>query len=314
MSVELEACLPAALRGPATTITPIAAGLSGAGVYRVVAAAARYVLKVAAPHEPLDGWRVRTDIQRAAAAAGVAPRVVHVDEDRHAVVSDLVADQSLVARFANPAARAEAIGAALGRVHALPIPPGVTTKAPRAFLAEVWPSLDGFPVPAWAGDVVRRALDEAPPPADRAPVLSHNDVNPSNLVYDGERYLLLDWDAAGPNDPCYDLATIAVFLNFDAATSAHLIAAHDQAPVAATLPTSFLYLRRLIAALCGTLFLRVARSGGHPGAAGDESLDHAPTLADIHGGMRAGTVDVRTPAGQWQFAQALLKTSVTPLA
>ncbi|MCA9673825.1 MAG: phosphotransferase [Kofleriaceae bacterium] len=310
MSAELEACLPVELRGPGTTIAPIAAGLSGAGVYRVEAAGHAYVLKVAPPHERRDGWRVRTDILRAAADAGVAPRVVHVDEARHAVVTELVVDRSLVARFVDPAARATAIGAALRRVHALPIPPGATSKDPREFLGEIWAGLAGFPLPAWIGDAVRRALDEAPPPPDRAPVLSHNDVNPSNLIHDGERVLFLDWDAAGPNDPLYDLAAVAVFLDLDDAASALLIAAHDQAPVATALPARFRYLRRVVAALCGALFLHIARAGGHPGASGGETFELAPTLADVHGGLRTRAVSARTPDGQWQYGQALLKASV----
>ena len=309
MSTELEACLPVEMRGPGTTIAPIAAGLSGAGVYRVEAAGRAYVLKVAPPNEPLDGWRARAGILRAAADAGVAPRVVHVDETRHAVVTELVADRSLIARFVAPATRAAAIGAALRRVHALPIPAGATGKDPRVSLGAIWAGLAGFPLPAWIGDVVRRALDEPPPPPDRAPVLSHNDVNPSNLVYDGERVLFLDWDTAGANDPFYDLAAVAVFLRMDDATSAKLIAAHDQAPVAAQLPARFIYLRRMVAALCGSLFLHVARAGGHAGARGHETFDLAPTLGDVHGGMRAGAISARTPDGQWQFGQALLKMS-----
>ena len=308
MSSELEACLPVELRGPDTTIAPIAAGLSGAGVYRVEAAGRVYVLKVAPPHEPLDDWRTRAGILRAAADAGVAPRVVHVDETRHSVVTELVADRSLFARL-DPASRAAAIGAALRAVHALPIPTGATSKDPRVFLAAIWAGLDGFSLPAWIGDVVRRALDEPPPPPDCAPVLSHNDVNPSNLVYDGERVLFLDWDAAGANDPFYDLAAVAMFLRMDDATSAQLIAAHDQAPVAAQLTARFIYLRRMVAALCGSLFLHIARAGGHTGARGHETFDLAPTLGDVHGGMRSGAIDARTPDGQWQFGQALLKTS-----
>jgi aminoglycoside phosphotransferase (APT) family kinase protein len=313
MSAELEACLPAELRGPDTTIAPIVAGLSGAGVYRVEVAGRAYVLKVAPPHEPLDSWRARASILRAAADAGVAPRVVHVDETRHAVVTELVADRSFIARFVDPATRAAAIGelgAALRRVHALPIPAGATGKEPRVFLGAIWAGLAGFPVPAWIGDAVRRALDEPPPPPDRAPVLSHNDVNPSNLVYDGERLLFLDWDSAGANDPFYDLAAIAVFLRMDDETSAQLIAAHDQAPVAAQLTARFIYLRRMVAALCGSLFLHIARAGGHAGARGQETFDFAPTLGDVYERMRAGAISARTPDGQWQFGQALLKASV----
>jgi aminoglycoside phosphotransferase (APT) family kinase protein len=313
VDADLEACLPAALRGPTTTIAKIGAGLSGAGVYRVDAGGRSYVLKIAGPRDAVDGWRARTAILRAAAEAAVAPAVVHVDEERRAVVTELVVDRSFVARFAHPSTRDAAIGelgAMLRRVHALPVPDGaVAGREPRAFLDEIWTGLRGFPLPAWTDDIVRRVLDEPPPPAERAPVLSHNDPNPSNLVYDGSRLLLLDWDTAGANDPFHDLAAVAVFLRLDDATCAQLIAAHDEAPVAASLPACFVYLRRTIAALCGAMFLHVARTSGHVGARGDETLELAPTLADVHGGMAAGTLSVRAPDGQWAFGQALLKAS-----
>lgn len=313
MDADLEACLPSTLRGPATKIARIAAGLSGAGVYRVDAEGRSYVLKIAGPRDAVDGWRARTAILRAAADAGVAPAVVHVDDERRAVVSELVVGRSFVARIAQPSTRDAAIGelgAVLRRVHALPLPDGaVAGREPRALLAEIWTGLRGFPLPAWTGDVVRRVLDEPPPPAERAPVLSHNDPNPSNLVHDGARLLLLDWDTAGANDPFDDLAAVAVFLRMDDAACARLIAAHDDAPVAASLPAGFVYLRRAIAGLCGAMFLRVARASGHAGARGDETFALAPTLGEVHGSIGAGTLSARTPDGQWAFGQALLKAS-----
>jgi len=140
-------------------------------------------------------------------------------------------------------------------------------------------------------------------------VLSHNDPNPSNLVHDGARLLLLDWDSAGANDPFHDLAAVAVFLRLDDATCAQLIAAHDDAPIAASLPVGFVYLRRAIAGLCGAMFLHLARAAGHAGARGDETLELAPTLGDVHASMRAGTLSARTPDGQWAFGLALLQAS-----
>ena len=51
--MTLEVCLPETLRGPATTITPLGGGLSGAGVYRVEAGGRGYVLKVARADAPV---------------------------------------------------------------------------------------------------------------------------------------------------------------------------------------------------------------------------------------------------------------------
>jgi aminoglycoside phosphotransferase (APT) family kinase protein len=310
-TTELEACLPAALRGPTTAITRIAAGMSGAGVYRVTAGGAAYVLKVTRPEDPPDAWTARTQVLRAAAEAGLAPRVVHVDEARRAVVTELVVDRSFGARFTDPRTHAAALGelgATLRRVHALPLPPGAAPMESRAFLARSWAGLGDFPLPAWNADVVRRVLDEAPP-AGRAPVLSHNDANPTNLVYDGKRVLLLDWDNAGANDPLYDLAAVAVFFRMDDATCAQLIAAHDEAAVEVPLPARFRYQRREIAALCGALFLSLARAAGHPGARGGETFELTLTLADVHARLRVGELSARTADGQFAYGQALLKES-----
>ncbi len=313
--VSLEACLPAELRGPGTTITRIADGLSGAGVYRVEAGGQAYVLKTAAEGEALAGWRRRIGIQQLAADAGLAPRIVHVDEGRRAVLSELVVDRSFFALYGNPATREAAIsllGQTVRRVHELPLPPDADPADPRAFLAATRAALGpGFAVPAFVGDAVGCVLAEVAPAGERALVLSHNDVHPSNFLYDGENLLLLDWDTAGPNDPLYDLAAISVFLRMDPGSCERLVAAHDGAPATA-LPARFTYLRRLVAVLCGTNFLNIARQGGHPGGTAPETLDAAPSLGDFYQRMRSGSLSIATAEGQWWFGLALVKEGVAP--
>src|SRR4051812_3571948 len=84
---NLEDCLPPELRTSTTTLTRMAAGLSGARVYRVDAAGGAFVLKITDSREPLAAWRRKLGVQRLAADAGLAPRIAHVDEARRAVVS-----------------------------------------------------------------------------------------------------------------------------------------------------------------------------------------------------------------------------------
>jgi aminoglycoside phosphotransferase (APT) family kinase protein len=310
--MSLEACLPADLRGPTTTITRIAAGLSGAGVYRVEAAGQTFVLKVSGEDEPLAGWRRNLHIRQLAASAGLAPRVIHVDEARRAVVSIFVIDRSFPAFYLDPRTREAALallGRTLRRVHELPLPPEADSKDAREYLADIWSGLESnFAVPAFVGDAVGRVLAEEAPDRERALVLSHNDVNPSNLVYDGENLLLLDWETAGPNDPFYDLAAISVFARMDEESCQRLLAAYDGEPVS-TLPARFAYSRRLVAVLCGALFMRLAHRSGHAGATG-ETLDSTPSLGDFYQRMRSGSLSIATGEGQWWFGLALLKASV----
>jgi hypothetical protein len=179
-------------------------------------------------------------------------------------------------------------------------------SSPREALSFLSARFERFPVPAFAGEVIDRMLAEPPPPADRAPVLSHNDVNPSNIAFDGERVILLDWDVAGANDPLYDLAAPAVFFRFDEQSCAKLIAAHDGQPEQ-ELPARFLYMRRLVATLCGAMMLHLARQAGHPTT--DETLESALSLPDFYARLRTGSLDISTAEGRWQFGLALLKTA-----
>lgn len=50
------------------------------------------------------------------------------------------------------------------------------------------------------------ALEQAPRPAQL--VLCHNDLNPKNILLDGGKAWLIDWESAGMNDPLFDLALV----------------------------------------------------------------------------------------------------------
>lgn len=310
--MNLELSLPPDLRGPSTTITRVAAGLSGAGVYRVDANGAAYALKISDPAEPIERWRSKRDIQQLASDAELAPRIVHVDEGRRAMLSEFVVDQSFPALFMTPATREAALAMLAGtlrRVHDLPLPSSATRKDPRDFLAEITRGMGTeFVVPSFVEDAVRWGLTQEPPPADRAEVLSHNDVNPSNLVYDGHRILLLDWEVAGRNDPYYDLAAIAVFMRMDAETCRRFIELHDGATVT-VLPARFLYVRRLVATLLGSMFMQMPRDAVSAGLTGAETPDSVLSLAEFYQAMRSGTLSLASTQGKLAFALALIKES-----
>jgi hypothetical protein len=291
----------------------VAAGLSGAGVYRVEAEGRSFVLKLAGTAEPSAIWQQRCQTQALAAQAGLAPAVVQVDEPRRAVLSEFVVDRSFPMYYGDPRTREAAIaklGSLLSRLHALPLPPDAEPKLPRDVLTGIWSGLSGqFPLPSFAAEAVHRVLSEARPASDRPLVLSHNDVNPTNVVYDGERLLLLDWDTTGPNDPLYDPAAISVFLRMDEPSCLALLSEYE-ARTLSGLPERFAYNRRLVGALCGAVFLHLARHAGHPGVSEGETLESTLSLGDLYQQFRTGALSVATGAGKWRFGLALLKESL----
>jgi aminoglycoside phosphotransferase (APT) family kinase protein len=309
-NMSLGACLPTELRGPATTITRMAAGLSRAGVHRVEANGRAFALKIAGEAFSLDAWRRALLIQQFAASAGLAPPIVHTDESRRAVVSEFVTDRSFPAFLGNPRTREAAItllGRTLRRVHELPLPADADARDPAVQLTGLWSALTGFRVPDFVRDAVQRVLSAEAPAAGHA-VLSHNDVNPSNLLYDGERILLVDWETAGANDPFYDLAAISVFARMSEGDCRQMLTAHDGKPVA-ELPARFVYDRRLVAALGGAMFMTLARRRGHAGGNGSETLETALSLSEFYQQMRAGALNIATADGQWSFGLALARES-----
>lgn len=301
-----EECLPAELRGAATTIAPIGAGLSGAAVHRVEAASGTYVLKISAADEPFDAWRRKLELRRIAAEADLAPRIVHVDEARRAVVTEFVADGGFRMRMANPPTREasiEQLGRMLRRVHDLPLPADVESGDALAFLRDTAAAIPAnFPLPAFVRETVARVLAEEPPPVGRALVLSHNDANPTNLILaDDERLLLVDWETASRNEPYFDLATVSVFFRFDESSSLRLLSAYDGAP-ATQLPPRFAYDKRLVATMSGVKGLELAAKDGHLGDAHASPLP----LLEFYQRLRTGELDLNSPEGKWQFGLALV--------
>jgi aminoglycoside phosphotransferase (APT) family kinase protein len=303
--VTLAACLPAHLRGPDTTITRIAMGFSGAAVYRVEAGGQTFVLKVTDRTAPIETWRRLVRIHELAARASLAPSIIHVDEEQRAVVSAFVVDKSFAALYHNPHTRDIALDLAartLKGVHQIPAADS-EYRDPLEFLSTIWSAMaHDAGTPSFARDAIRHLLDEEPPPLDRDMALSHNDVNPTNLRYDGERVLLLDWDVAALNDPLYDLATIAMFFRMDDSACRRLLAVYDGAPSSA-IPERFIYNRRLVAVLCGAAFM-----GGTHGA---ETLEDTPPLGEIYRRMMSGALDLAAPEGRRAFGLALIKEGVT---
>jgi hypothetical protein len=153
---------------------------------------------------------------QAAADAGLAPRV------RYASAEDRISITDFVEAVPLPAADALArIPAALRMLHALPPFPGAPFNTTCTFLLKKGPVLDGFLQKFRASSILpegetaellagyeRVAAVCSRLDADLAP--GHNDLfKPDNMLFDGSRVWLVDWEASFQNDRYADLAVVA---------------------------------------------------------------------------------------------------------
>jgi len=153
---------------------------------------------------------------QAAADAGLAPRVWYTSTVDRISITDFVEAVTL------PAADALVrIPAALRTLHALPPFPGSPFNTTCTFLLNKGPALDGLLQRFRESSILPQNETEqllaryqqlaavySRCASDLAP--SHNDLfKPDNMLFDGKRLWLVDWEAAFQNDRYADLAVVA---------------------------------------------------------------------------------------------------------
>jgi aminoglycoside phosphotransferase (APT) family kinase protein len=306
--IALQQLLPETLFGEARSVTPIQIGLSGAGVYAVDTAKGKYILRIQSADSDRNIWVQHLLILRRAAEHGVAPPIVHVEDSAQAIVSVRINGAPLPSVLGNPTLRQTAITDVVSRIHALHTidVSGVEERDAVAYARnarETQSRRAGFPT--WAAQT-SSILDQASSvlARDTRRVVSHNDVNPGNVLWDGARSWLVDWEAAALGHPYYDLAAFVSFLDLDAERAHELLELQEQSRLDGAARETFTVLRRLVAVMVGNIFLSMVPSLGV--VAVPARID-APTLAQCYAAMRRGELDLQTAHGQAMFGLAFLR-------
>lgn len=192
-------------------LTPVSGGASGASIFRAEAGGRRYLLRVEGAEIPgLPRNPHRHVCARLAADAGVAPAIRYLDEAAGVMVTDFIEAKPLSAFPGGELQLAQALGELVARVQAGPAFPVLIDYL--ELMERRLNELDGsgrFPAGALDGHrqrlaAIRAAWADDPP----ALVPSHNDPNGGNILFDGERLWLIDWESAYRNDRFVDVAIV----------------------------------------------------------------------------------------------------------
>jgi aminoglycoside phosphotransferase (APT) family kinase protein len=230
---------------------------------------------------------------RAAAEAGIAPRVVYTNVEDKISITGFVHAQALPhsdALFRLPEL--------LRELHALPPFERAPFNTTCTFLLGKGPAVDGFLgkfrslklMPEDALDEFFARWEEIAAVYETDPsdlVASHNDLfKPDNILFDGDRVWLVDWEAAFLNDRYADLAVVAnQLVNTEEEERAFLHAYFGEAPDEHQLARFFVV--RQLTHLFYTMALLYA------GSASDWS-DPAPEFGEFHRRIWAGETDITT--------------------
>lgn len=236
---------------------------------------------------------------RAAAAAGVGPRVHHSEKD--AMIVDFCPGKTLTdAEFraacsASPAAADAAllvrVSTTLRKLHAIEVPEEMTAVASAGWApADVrkWIALaeqGGYtrlPMIARARELLEE-LEAAAGPPSTPPAFCHYDLLPDNLVVGrggDEGVWVIDFEYAAAGQPLMDLAVMAMGCDLSAAEEGNLLAAYHAASAPAPLapPDGLARLfacLKVLACLRETMWGVVAEVSGTSALAPEEAIAYA---------------------------------------
>jgi tRNA A-37 threonylcarbamoyl transferase component Bud32 len=192
---------------PLDAVVRLSGGASTAMLFRIEHRGRRYLLRIEGQASPLRNPEQYVSM-RMAVDAGIAPRILYLDDARRAVVMDFVAEQPLETYPGGRAALLQAIGALIRRLQDGPVFPAfvaypdIVTRL-LTYVSQTGLFVDGLMAPHLAR-LAQIAAAWAPP----ALVSSHNDLNPRNILFDGERLWVIDWESAYRNDALADVAVV----------------------------------------------------------------------------------------------------------
>jgi aminoglycoside phosphotransferase (APT) family kinase protein len=196
-------------------ISPLTRGFTSSLVFRIVVGGRPYALKMFLRESDMTEHFA---VLGAASEAGVAPRVHYANAEERLFLSDFVDAAPL-----SPSEALLRVARLLRQVHALPAfhdaPPHLNTTV--LFLLHPGRARHGFVkrfreagrLPAREFDALFACYDRIAsiyPVGDEEMVSCHNDMfNAGNILFDGTRLWLVDWEAAFRNDRYVDLTGAA---------------------------------------------------------------------------------------------------------
>lgn len=196
--------------------------------WRIDTPEGRFVLRLDGPawrRPGVDRPRERL-LHQAAAAAGLAPRVVAADLSAGVLVCEYVEGRIWAAHDLSGAAQLDRLGERLARLHALEPPHGAGRFDPQACAAQ-YLELAGDAAAAGGAPELLAGLRAAVLEIEAAgaePRIIHGDLVHGNLI-EGDRLWLLDWEYAQLSDPLYDVACVLAYYPLARPHAARLLAA-----------------------------------------------------------------------------------------
>jgi thiamine kinase-like enzyme len=212
---------------------PLGGGMTNLN-YRVRLGGSEYVVRVTSPeagHLEIDR-AAEFAASQVAASLGLGPAVAAFLPDVGCLVTHFIPGRPVPVEELRAPAMLGQVAAGIRAFHACPpIPSSFSAFRVVETYADTARS-HGAALPADYEPALRvsREIESALVDPEHLPVPCHNDLLNANLIYDGSRVRLVDWEYAGVGDRYFDLGNLSINNGFDEADDRELLTAYFGQP------------------------------------------------------------------------------------
>ena len=292
-------------------ITQLAGGLSTALVYKIVVNGEPYVLRVMMHTDAFTDPVRLFACMKLAADTGIAPQIYYADVDDALTITAHVDAKPMHANFPIYDDLLTELAEMVKAIHATPLFPKLVNfmDGVDGFITQFQAS-QRLPTEATAEHFRLYAkIQQKYPRHDPNVVSSHNDLNYNNILFDGTKFWIIDWEAAFQNDRYVDLANIANgFVNNEAQEETYLRVYFGDA-LDETKRARFFLMQQTCHFFYAMVMLQMVDARTPKGVLFDAKMQ-TPSYADFRQLIGTGQVQLSTNEGQLLFAKVMLNEAL----
>jgi len=284
-------------------------GMSTALVYRLTVNQQHYLLRIVMHTDELNDPKRQYHCMKLAADAGIAPHVYYADATDALSITAFINAPPIWENFTDSNTLLKQLGQYIKVIHALPLFPKLINFLDGVdIFIQQFQALKMFPE-----EVMKpyfssyRMIPECYQRKETDIVSSHNDLNPGNILFDGQQLWILDWETAFENDRFVDLAITAQFFAATGEQENVLLETYFGDTLDEEKRARFFLMKQVTYMYYAMIMLRLAATSQPAGIIHNPDMN-TPALQDVRTLIRNRELNLATYEGKLLYSKTLLNT------
>ena len=289
-------------------------GLSSALVYRITVESKNYLLRIVMRVDEVHDPQRQHICMGLAASDNIAPHVYYSDDVDALAITDFVQAKPIREGYALKQELITALGNTIKAIHGLPLFPNLVNflDGVDTFIQQ-FKALQMFPEHVTAEYFSLYAeIQKVYPRYDTDLVSSHNDLNPNNILFDGKKIWVIDWEAAFQNDRYVDLAIVAQPYVNDEQDEAIFLQTYFGPALDDYKKARFFLMQQICRMYYAMIMLKLAAAQKSADHRHDANMDQ-PDMAEFGAMLMSGKILLDTYEGKLQYGKILLNIMLSAM-